>query len=248
MFDGIFNQRLQDQTWYLHLLGLLFYIEFNFQAVLETLPVGVVLTDPEGRTRWVNSGFSEMCGYGLGELKGRTPGSVLQGPATDQETVARMGRALSEGRPFSERVLNYHRSQRHYWAELDVTPLDPVAGVEGYMLKRSTPEEFETAIKRVSAGGNYFSDEIVRTVASKLNKIREESLARTSKPEFTERETEILKLLCEGLNNDQISDIIHISPKTIEKHKSNLFQKTDTNNTINLILYAIRNDLVQLEK
>ncbi len=123
-----------------------------------------------------------------------------------------------------------------------------VAGVEGYMLKRSTPEEFETAIKRVSAGGNYFSDEIVRTVASKLNKIREESLARTSKPEFTERETEILKLLCEGLNNDQISDIIHISPKTIEKHKSNLFQKTDTNNTINLILYAIRNDLVQLEK
>lgn len=104
-----------------------------FQAVLETLPVGVVLTGPDGRTRWVNSGFSEMCGYGLAELKGQTPGSVLQGPATDPETVTRMGRALSEGRPFSERVLNYHRSQRHYWAELDVTPLDAVAGVEGYV-------------------------------------------------------------------------------------------------------------------
>lgn len=123
-----------------------------------------------------------------------------------------------------------------------------IAGVEGYMLKRSTPEEFETAMNRVSAGGNYFSDEIVRTVASKLNKIREESMARTSRPVFTDREKEILELLCKGMNNEQISEVIHISPKTIEKHKSNLFQKTDTNNTINLILYAIRNDLVQLEK
>lgn len=123
-----------------------------------------------------------------------------------------------------------------------------IAGVEGYMLKRSTPEEFETAMTRVSAGGNYFSDEIVRTVATKLNKIREESMARMSRPEFTEREMEILRLLCQGLNNDQISEVIHISPKTIEKHKSNLFQKTDTNNTINLILYAFRNGLVKMEE
>lgn len=122
-----------------------------------------------------------------------------------------------------------------------------IAGVEGYMLKRSTPEEFETAMHRVAAGGNYFSDEIVRTVSTKLNKIREENLARTTRPVFTHRETEILELLCKGLNNEQISEIIHISPKTIEKHKSNLFQKTDTNNTINLILYAFRNGLAELD-
>lgn len=122
-----------------------------------------------------------------------------------------------------------------------------IAGVEGYMLKRSTPEEFETAMHRVAAGGNYFSDEIVRTVSTKLNKIREENLARTTRPVFTHRETEILELLCKGLNNEQISEIIHISPKTIEKHKSNLFQKTDTNNTINLILYAFRNGLAEID-
>jgi DNA-binding NarL/FixJ family response regulator len=122
-----------------------------------------------------------------------------------------------------------------------------IAGVEGYMLKRSTPEEFETAMHRVAAGGNYFSDEIVRTVSTKLNKIREETLARTTRPVFTYREMEILELLCKGLNNEQIGEIIHISPKTIEKHKSNLFQKTDTNNTINLILYAFRNGLAELD-
>lgn len=121
-----------------------------------------------------------------------------------------------------------------------------IAGVEGYMLKRSAPEEFETAIKRVYSGGNYFSDEIVRTVAKKLSRIREESLEKSNLPALTEREQEILGLLCQGFNNEKISKIIHISPKTIEKHKSSLFQKTGTNNTVNLIIYAFRNGIVDI--
>jgi PAS domain S-box-containing protein len=92
------------------------------QALLEALPCGVILADGHGRTRWVNSGFSEMCGYGLAGLRGRTPGSILQGPATDEKTVFRMREALSDQRPFTERVLNYHSSGRLYWTRLDVTP------------------------------------------------------------------------------------------------------------------------------
>jgi len=122
-----------------------------------------------------------------------------------------------------------------------------IAGVEGYMLKRSTPEEFESAIRRVYSGGNYFSDEIVRTVVRKLNRIREETQVRSSLPVLTEREQEILELLCKGYNNDKISETIHISPKTVEKHKSSLFQKTDTSNTVNLIIYAFKNGLVQID-
>jgi len=121
-----------------------------------------------------------------------------------------------------------------------------IAGVEGYMLKRSKPEEFETAIRRVCSGGNYFSDEIVRTVAKKLSRIREESLEKSSLPPLTDREQEILGLLCQGFNNEKISKIIHISPKTIEKHKSSLFQKTGTNNTVNLIIYAFKNGIVDI--
>lgn len=122
-----------------------------------------------------------------------------------------------------------------------------MAGVEGYMLKRSTPEEFETAMMRVYSGGNYFSDEIVRTVVRKLNRVREETQVRSSLPSLTEREQEILELLCQGLNNEKISERIHISPRTIEKHKSGLFQKTDTGNTVNLIIYAFKNGLVKID-
>ena len=121
-----------------------------------------------------------------------------------------------------------------------------MAGVEGYMLKRSTPEEFEEALLKVKSGGNYFSDEIIRTVSRNLQRLRNEAGRMSSLPEFTQREREVLELICQGYNNDQIADKIHISPKTVEKHKSNLFQKTHSGNTVNLIIYAFKNELVDL--
>lgn len=121
-----------------------------------------------------------------------------------------------------------------------------IMGVEGYMLKRSTPDEFEAALLRVQSGGNYFSDEIVKTVAKNLQRIRTEAERKSSLPSFTQREREVLDLICQGYNNEQIADLIHVSPKTVEKHKSSLFQKTDTNNTVNLIIYAFKNGLAEI--
>ena len=121
-----------------------------------------------------------------------------------------------------------------------------MAGVEGYMLKRSTSEEFEEALLKVKNGGNYFSDEIIRTVSRNLQRLRNEADRISSLPEFTQREYEVLELICQGFNNDQIADKIHISSKTVEKHKSNLFQKTHSGNTVNLIIYAFKNQLVNL--
>jgi len=121
-----------------------------------------------------------------------------------------------------------------------------LAGVEGYMLKRSTMQDFDTALKKVHSGGNFFSDEIISLLTRSLNKIRDEAVRISSIPQFTEREKEILNLICQGYNNEQIGEIIHVSPKTIEKHKSSLFQKTDAKNTVNLIIYAFNNELVQI--
>ncbi len=121
-----------------------------------------------------------------------------------------------------------------------------LAGVEGYMLKRSTTEEFEKALLKVHAGGNYFSDEIVQVVMSNMNRMRTEKEQRDNIPELTAREKEVLELICEGYNNDQIAELIHVSPKTVEKYKSSLFQKTDTSNTVNLIIYAFKHRMVEV--
>lgn len=118
------------------------------------------------------------------------------------------------------------------------------AGVEGYMLKNSDLSDFENAIKRVFAGGNYFSEEILAYLMRNMNKIKQRETARTKRANFTSREMQILELICQGHDNKQISEIIFLSPKTIEKYKSNLFQKTKVLNTVNLIVYAYKHQLV----
>lgn len=121
-----------------------------------------------------------------------------------------------------------------------------LAGVEGYMLKRSTPDEFESALVKVHGGGNYFSDEIIQVVLKNLSRQRSESERKHITSSFTDREKEVLELTCKGYNNDQIAELIHISPKTVEKYKSSLFQKTNTFNTVNLIIYSFKNKLVDI--
>ena len=120
------------------------------------------------------------------------------------------------------------------------------AGVEGYMLKRSDIEDFEKAIKKVADGGSYFSAEIIKVISRNLYKDKERKSGEQLLDQFTSREKEILNLICKGLNNEQIAELIHLSPKTVEKHKSNLFQKTETFNTVNLVIYAFKNQLISL--
>ena len=63
---------------------------------------------------------------------------------------------------------------------------------------------------------------------------------------LTNRETEILNLICQGLSNSEISDKLCLSLRTVEGHKSNLFSKTEVKNSISLIMFAIKHKLVEL--
>ncbi len=121
------------------------------------------------------------------------------------------------------------------------------SGVEGYMLKRSNIEDFEKAIQKVSDGGNYFSEEIIKVITRNLHKSKTISNEKKIYSSFTNREKQILQLICNGLNNEKIADKLCLSTKTVEKHKSSLFFKTGTFNTVNLVIYAFKNQLVTAE-
>ena len=88
----------------------------------------VILTDSAGRIEWVNEGFTRITGYTLPEVLGRTPGSVLQGPETDEQVVQRMRETLRRGQGFEEQVLNYTKDGRPYWISLEVQPIKDEAG------------------------------------------------------------------------------------------------------------------------
>ena len=83
----------------------------------------VVLTDAEGKAVWVNEGFTRLTGYPPEDVVGKKPGSLLQGPGTDPETVQHMAERLSQGYGFSTEVLNYRKDGRSYWVNVEVQPI-----------------------------------------------------------------------------------------------------------------------------
>ena len=88
----------------------------------------VVLTDAEGRIEWVNTGFTRITGYALAEVRGRRPGSFLQGPETDPATMRLMHDRVARGEGFSVEILNYGKSGRKYWLSIEVQPVRDAAG------------------------------------------------------------------------------------------------------------------------
>jgi PAS domain S-box-containing protein len=89
---------------------------------------GVMITDVEGRIEWMNDAYIRATGYSLEEMKGRKPGAVLQGAETAPGAVAQMSAGLITQQGFHVVVLNYHKSGRPFWSELEVQPLHDASG------------------------------------------------------------------------------------------------------------------------
>jgi DNA-binding NarL/FixJ family response regulator len=116
------------------------------------------------------------------------------------------------------------------------------AGAKGFILKDSDISEVHEAIITVQKGGNYFSQELLYHVIRRIrNREQEDKSSSLSK-----REKEILLKICEGLSNHEIADTLFISKRTVDKHRANLLAKTGSKNTASLILYAIRNRLIEV--
>ncbi|MEZ0609373.1 response regulator [Fibrella sp. WM1] len=120
-------------------------------------------------------------------------------------------------------------------------------GVSGYLLKDSDPDEVEKAVRKVMDEGVYLNEFVSRAMLRKMtNKttVVKQSPLYNSKILLSEREKEVLKLICEGLSTAEISDRIFLSPRTVEGHRLRILEKTGTKNTAGMVAYAFKNDLV----
>lgn len=117
-------------------------------------------------------------------------------------------------------------------------------GVKGFILKTSGINELENAIHDVMAGECFFSNELLRKIISNLS--HKNTPVITKYEELTGRELEVLQQICLGLTTDEIAQKLFISPKTVKSHRSNLLEKTFSKNTPELILFAIKNKIIEL--
>lgn len=104
------------------------------------------------------------------------------------------------------------------------------------------------AIDSVLEGKTYISSDISDQVLEGYLTGRKRLKAKTRWETITQREREVLKLLAEGHTNKDIAGFLHISVKTVEKHRANLIGKLDLHNIAQLTAYAIENGLVETKK
>jgi len=132
-------------------------------------------------------------------------------------------------------ALSMYGEEEYYYKMVD-------AGAKGFLLKDSDISEVKEAILAVSKGGSYFSQELLYHVIQKIKHREHESKTAN----LSKREKEILAKICEGLSNQEIADALFISKRTVDKHRANLLGKTNSKNTASLILFAIRNKLIEI--
>lgn len=122
------------------------------------------------------------------------------------------------------------------------------AGINGYLPKNTTRDELLLAIEEVYNGNEYFSKSISNIILkSFVNSAKYGNNATDDKLSIlTKRETEILKLVVEGISNQHIADQLFISIRTVETHKTSIMKKLELNNTIDLVKFAIKNKIIEL--
>ena len=119
------------------------------------------------------------------------------------------------------------------------------AGVKGYLLKESAEDDLLRAIRAVSQGKPFFSPAITETLLEDYMRVlKQEGLSDTFEL-LTAREKEVLQLLAEGKSNKEVAAILEVSLYTVESHRTNLMQKLNLHNTAEIVLYAVRKNLVR---
>jgi DNA-binding NarL/FixJ family response regulator len=114
------------------------------------------------------------------------------------------------------------------------------AGANGFLLKKTNKDELYRAILLVMQDETYFSEEFI----SNVNKTQKPK-SRIASIELTEREQEVLDLICKGMSNAEISKYLGLSARTVDGHRAHLLEKTGAKNSPHLVMYAIKNGLIQ---
>jgi DNA-binding NarL/FixJ family response regulator len=134
-------------------------------------------------------------------------------------------------------VLSIHESDQYVLQAFE-------ARADGYAIKDSSREELRVAIRSVLEGKKYISPGVAGNVLEGYLDGRKTLKTKSALDTVTEREIEILKLLGEGYQNKEIADLVHISVKTVEKHRANIMAKLDLHNAAALTAFAFEHGLI----
>lgn len=113
------------------------------------------------------------------------------------------------------------------------------AGAKGFLLKDSSIEEVFAAIEAVMNNEEYICHEVMHALSEAMRRNEEIEI-------LSEREMDVLLGICRGLSTQEIADKLFLSKRTVDTHRANILEKTGSKNTASLVVYAIKNNLVEV--
>jgi len=135
-------------------------------------------------------------------------------------------------------ILSMHSNEEFITKALSV-------GANGYLPKDTSMNELLDAINTIYKGENYFNKDISNTILkSIINKSKD---VKGNDKCLTKREKEVIALVVEGLSNKEIAEKLFISVRTVDSHKNNIMQKLNLKSSVELVKYAIKNNLARLD-
>jgi two-component system response regulator NreC len=137
-------------------------------------------------------------------------------------------------------ALTMHDREEYFFAMLQ-------AGALGYVLKESGPDELLTAIRAVHRGEAFLSPAVTKAVLGDYL-AQSTGRAKSRYDNLSLREKEVLRLAAEGKTTTEMADMLHLSAKTVEKHRAAMMHKLGLHNLSELIKYAIRKGLIEMEE
>ncbi len=118
------------------------------------------------------------------------------------------------------------------------------AGASGFISKTAASSELASGIRSVHRGDSFLSPSVARFLVEDYQQLASMKGGQDPYEQLTDREREVLKLAAEGYTTQEIADMLVLSPKTVEGHKTNLMSKLDIHNRTELVKYALRKGII----
>ena len=122
------------------------------------------------------------------------------------------------------------------------------AGAKGYLLKSAHKEEIIAAVKSVNKDEPYYCRDTTNKLAQMIAKSNFNPYKNIARPEFSEREIAIIRMICREFSNKQIAEELSLSKRTVEGYRETILQKIEAKNSVGIVVYAIKHKIFEYKK
>lgn len=209
-------------------------IRRSIEGMLTGKGLGVAecLADADELERLLKEGQAKTCNVFVLILAGRSPFG----------TFRRIHDIMSaSGKTVPLVVLSEQASRGQVYAALRI-------GAKAYVNFDAEPDELAKAIEKAASGKVYLSPDIAELLVNDISTASSEDSQspRLPRVDLSKREVEVVQLLCEGLSSKEIARHLHISSKTVENHRYNIYRKCEVDSIASLMRYAIQQGMVSI--